>query len=167
MEEQKVTLKLSSKGGTRSSKIKEINLIQIKRLAETGCTDAEMAAILGVWPTLIKKWKDEHPEFREAYEQGRMTADQKVVGALLKRATGYKRKVTKAFCSNGVIVTKEIKEDVPPSDAAIQFWLKNRQPDRWKEKQEIKHSLGELSEEEVELELQRLREKTANAKGEI
>lgn len=42
-----------------------------------------------------------------------------------------------------LVVTKEITKEVPPDTTAIIFWLKNRQPQKWRDKQQVEMS-GEL-----------------------
>lgn len=37
----------------------------------------------------------------------------------------------------GLVVTKKVIKEVPPDTGAAMFWLKNRRPDIWKEKQEF------------------------------
>ena len=60
--------------------------------------------------------------------------------ALLKRALGYTYTETKKErTAEGVRTTTTIKEVVPDTTAQI-FWLKNRRPDRWRDKQDIEHS---------------------------
>lgn len=39
-----------------------------------------------------------------------------------------------------LVVTKEITKEVLPDTTAQIFWLKNRRPDRWRDKQDIEHS---------------------------
>ena len=39
-----------------------------------------------------------------------------------------------------LVVTKEITKEVPPDTTALIFWLKNRQPQKWRDKQQVEHS---------------------------
>ena len=34
----------------------------------------------------------------------------------------------------------DVSDEMPPDTTAAIFWLKNRQPDKWREKQELAHS---------------------------
>lgn len=74
-------------------------------------------------------------------------ADQAVEDALLKKATGYTQVEKKVVLQKTVIyqdgkriqeknepVTVEEESYIPPDIRAQLFWLKNRQPQRWKEK---------------------------------
>lgn len=39
-------------------------------------------------------------------------------------------------------VTKKVTKEVVPDTTAQIFWLKNRRPDKWRDKQDIEHSGG-------------------------
>ena len=58
-----------------------------------------------------------------------------VENALLKRALGYDYEEVKTETENGVVtkVTTITKQVVPDVTAQI-FWLKNRRPDKWRDK---------------------------------
>ena len=64
--------------------------------------------------------------------------------ALLKRALGYdyteeRVEVSKENGKKSVKTTQTVKH-VPPDTTAQIFWLKNRRPDRWRDKQQLEHS---------------------------
>lgn len=107
-----------------------------KRYALLGLTDEQMAAAFDVCTDTLNEWKKRHPEFSVAIKEGRLDADGKVVTSLYTRANGYTK--TKDVVVNGEIVTLE--EDVPPDPTSMIFWLKNRQPKLWRDKQDIDHS---------------------------
>ena len=99
----------------------------------------------------------EYPEISEALKKGKEVVDIEVENALLKRALGYSYEEKKVEVSEeGTKVTKTIKEVVPDTTAQI-FWLKNRRPEQWRDKQDIEHSgavnvrkvYDEMSEEEL------------------
>jgi hypothetical protein len=79
-----------------------------------------------VAPSTFYEWQIKHPEFRESILKGKRNADAEVAYGLYKRACGY--------------ITADGKE-IPPDPTAIQFWLKNRQPKLWRDKQEIEHDV--------------------------
>ena len=49
---------------------KPINSLSLKELAALGCSDAEMARVLGIHPGTFSTRKQTDPEFREAIEAG-------------------------------------------------------------------------------------------------
>lgn len=70
-------------------------------------------------------------------KKGKEVIDRQVENALLKRALGYEYKEIKEKEEAGVITerTTTIKQVIPDTTAQI-FWLKNRKPDKWRDKQE-------------------------------
>ena len=63
------------------------------------------------------------------------------------------------------VTTKRVLKYVKPDTTAQIFWLKNRRPDVWRDKQHIEHSggvgitdLSYLSDEELEKELEAIQE---------
>jgi hypothetical protein len=107
------------------------------RLAREGKTDVEIAEICGIDVTTLCLWKSHDASFYQSINQSKNIPDQLVEMSLFKKALGYKRKVTKVFCYEGQIITHEHEEEVPPDATSQIFWLKNRQPGRWRDKQDI------------------------------
>lgn len=85
---------------------------------------------------------DNDDEFRNAINEGRSYSDSMVEDALYRRALGGKttetRKIGKTDASGKVKPEKVeiIEKEVLPDTAAAIFWLKNRQPDKWRDKRE-------------------------------
>lgn len=106
-------------------------LDQVKAVAMQGLSDSEMAEQFGIPKTLISKWKKFYPAFEEAIEKGRTMADVAVVQALHKKAIGFD--YHKDVISQGEVFT--IQHVVEPETNAIKYWLNNRQPKHWGDKQ--------------------------------
>jgi hypothetical protein len=102
-----------------------------------GLTDKEIGAVLGVSEPTVNNWKKAYPAFAESLRKGKDVADQKVAESLYKRATGFRHKAVKIMQYEGVPVKEEYDEYVVPDVTACIFWLKNRQPRQWRDKQEI------------------------------
>lgn len=102
-----------------------------------GATNAELAELLEVSLATIYNWKLEHKEFLDALNLGKEISDKRVEKSLYDRAMGYSHMETKVFCNNGEITTTDVMKHYPPSDVACIFWLKNRRPDDWRDKQEV------------------------------
>lgn len=99
-----------------------------------GLTDEQVAKKIGISLSTFYSWKNEHPEFSEALKKGKEVIDTIVENALLKRALGYKVvEITEETGDFGSKIKKVTKE-VPPDVTAQIFWLKNRRPDKWRDK---------------------------------
>lgn len=109
---------------------------QAYKLCLLGHTDEELAAFFEVDVATIYRWYNEYPEFCEAKKRGKEFADVDVVHSLYRRATGMtvKKQVVKG---EGAIV--EVEDEIPPDTTAMIFWLKNRQPKKWRDKQVTEH----------------------------
>lgn len=101
-----------------------------------GGTDEELARFFDVDVATIYRWKNEHDEFCEAVKQGKAMADANVAQRLFERAMGYSHDEDKIFQYEGEPVVVPTVKHYPPDTTAAIFWLKNRQPERWREKTE-------------------------------
>jgi hypothetical protein len=81
-------------------------------------------------------WKKAHPEFSEALKKGKTLADAEVAEKLYHRACGYSHPAVKIFQYEGTPVEVPYTEHYPPDTTAAIFWLKNRQPSKWRDKRE-------------------------------
>ncbi|MDZ7669790.1 MAG: terminase [Gammaproteobacteria bacterium] len=120
-------------GGGRPTLYNADNVRLAYHVALLGATDVELANVLQVSVTTIETWKRRHKEFSEALRRGKMIADAKVVEALRNRALGYshrKRRSSTTTARSWAETTKHY----PPETAAASLWLRNRQPDKWRDK---------------------------------
>lgn len=77
--------------------------------ARDGLTDEQIAHNCGITATTLYDWKNRFTEISEALKRGKEVVDYQVENALLKKAIG--------------------------GDTTAQiFWLKNRRPDKWRDK---------------------------------
>ena len=113
---------------------------QASKLCKLGLTDKEMAKFFEVSESTLNNWKQSHPAFLESLKAGKDLADAEVAAKLFHRATGYEHPEDDIRAVNGeIVITPTIKHYPPDTTAAI-FWLKNRQPARWRDKQETEQS---------------------------
>lgn len=133
-------------------------LILVEGWARNGLTDEQIAKNLDIHISTFYDYKKKYPEFSEALKKGKEVIDFEVENALLKRALGYEyEEVTKerilkkdeegkpltdihGFPIHEMVVTKTVKKEVTPDTTAQIFWLKNRKPQEWRDKQDIEHS---------------------------
>ena len=109
---------------------------QAAKLCEKGFTDTDLAHFFEVTTRTIERWKVKHPDFCRSVKNGKDANDDRVERSLFQRAMGYEQEAVKLFMPAGSsepVYAKYI-EKVPPSDTAAIFWLKNRRPDKWREK---------------------------------
>ena len=121
--------------GQPTSYKKEYNDIAFKYCL-MGATDERLAEFFDVCVATINNWKKEHPEFLESIKKGKHVADSEVVNSLYGRANGYEyTEVRDEVSEQGVKKVTTKKQMAADTTAAI-FWLKNRQPKQWRDKQE-------------------------------
>ncbi|MGN6383660.1 MAG: terminase [Dyella sp.] len=112
---------------------------QAKKLAAMGLTDAEIADFFGVAVRTLYNWKVDYKAFAKALKQGKKAPDERVQASLYKRACGYEFKTEKVFQHQGKVVRAKTVEHVPPDVTAGIFWMKNRDPENWRDRQEHEH----------------------------
>jgi len=111
-----------------------------------GATDKELAEFFEVSEVTINAWKKAHSEFLKSLNEGKAIADGKVARSLYSNAVGYVKAVEKPMAESlGGGMGSKIKiikydEYFPPNTTAQIFWLKNRQPAKFRDKQEIETS---------------------------
>lgn len=116
---------------------------QATKLCQLGATDFELAEFFEVDTRTIYRWKNSEPEFCQAVIVGKEKADERVERALFNRAVGYSFESEKVFQFRGAVVRADTVEHVPPDPGAAMNWLKNRRPDDWREKSELKHDVSD------------------------
>ena len=88
----------------------------IIRLVEEGKTDKQVAEAIGVSKRTLSNWKGNHSDLLQAVREAKLTADELVEMSLYRKAIGW--------------------EKMAPDTTAAMFWLRNRQPKKWREKTE-------------------------------
>ena len=138
----------------RPSKYRPEFVAQSKKLCNLGATDMEVADFFGVNVATLNRWKGEHPEFCASLKAGKASADDRVERSLFSRATGYEHDEVDIRVIMNRIVKTPIRKFYPPDTTAAIFWLKNRRPAEWRDKQELEHSGAvtlELSKDDAKL----------------
>ena len=114
-------------------------LLLLEGWARDGLTDEQLASRMGINPATLNDWKNRFPEISEAVKKGKEIVDIQVENALLKRALGYEYMEERVEISekDGRKVIQTVKQVIPDTVAQI-FWLKNRRPDKWRDKPQEK-----------------------------
>lgn len=115
---------------------------QARKLCELGATDVELADFFKVSIRTISDWRVRHADFLQALNLGKEVADKRVTTSLYQRAMGYTFDAEKIFMPAGSKqpVRVAYREHVPPDTTACIFWLKNRQPEDWRDRQQHEHT---------------------------
>jgi len=125
------------------------NLILLEGWARDGLTDEQIAYNIGISRKTLAEWKKKYSDISDTLKKGKEIVDIQVENALLKKALGMKETVKKAIkvrevkYNDGKRVSEKehieyVDEEVfvPPDTTAQIFWLKNRKPDKWRDKVE-------------------------------
>lgn len=127
-------------------------MLRIKGWARDGLTDEQIAHNMGIRRTTLTDWQKRFPVISATLKAGKAPVDIEVENALLKRALGFTYEETttdveqiptskKDEDGNPIFMeirkTKTVTKTALPDVTAQIFWLKNRRPDRWREKQDV------------------------------
>ena len=110
-------------------------LLLLEGWARDGLTDEQIAHNMGITRKTLYDWKAKYGDICNALKKGKDVVDTQVENALLKRALGYDYQEQRIEVSekDGKKVIQTVKH-VAPDVGAAAFWLKNRRPDRWRDK---------------------------------
>ena len=120
----------------RPSKYKQEYAEQARKLCLLGATDAKLADFFEVDEATINRWKHDFPDFCKSLKQGKIQADAEIAESLFNRAKGYVAPDIDIKMYEGEIIKTPHMKHYPPDATSMIFWLKNRQPDLWREKRE-------------------------------
>ncbi|MFR9296232.1 MAG: helix-turn-helix domain-containing protein [Aedoeadaptatus pacaensis] len=115
-------------------------LTLLRGWAKDGLSDEQVAKNIGINRTTLYDWKKKYSDISDALKKGKEVADYEVENAMYKSAIGYFIEEEKTYVTvvDG-IPTKRLektKKWIQPNTAAQIFWLKNRRPDKWRDKPE-------------------------------
>ena len=102
---------------------------RVRDMCYLGASPQEIAMLFGVSTSTLKRWRDENPEFDQAWEIGGASADAKVAAAFYKRAVGYSYVSSRRIDEDGTV--HENVTEVKPDVNACTKWLAVRQPEKW------------------------------------
>ena len=128
-------------------------LLKLEGYARDGLTDEQIAKNMGIVTKTLYEWKNKYSAISEALKRGKEVIDIEVENALLNKAMGFKVMVKKSYKVKDVEYDngRKVKESeriemvdeeqyIPPDTTAQIFWLKNRKPAEWRDKQNIEHT---------------------------
>ena len=128
-------------------------LLRLKGWARDGLTDEQIATNMGIVAKTLYEWKKKYSAISEALKRGKEVIDMEVENAMLNKAMGFTVIVKKSYKVKDVIYEdgRKVRETeriemvdeeqyIPPDTTAQIFWLKNRKPAEWRDKQNIEHT---------------------------
>lgn len=113
------------------------SLVLLEGWARDGLTDEQISKKIGISRSTLNDWKAKYSDISDTLKRGKEVVDIQVENALLKRALGYEYTEEKVEISekDGKKVVQTVKHVAPDTTAQI-FWLKNRRPEKWRDKPE-------------------------------
>lgn len=135
--------------------LEEDNLMLLECWARDGYTFQDIANRIGIAVSTLRMWRMQYEDIDNALKKGREIIDYKVENALLKSALGYHTKEVKVTTTirfgKTVETIKEVTDkEQAPNVSAIQCWLYNRLPNKWKKNRD---QLIELDEEDTKIQV--------------
>ena len=124
-------------------------LLKIEGWARDGLTDEQIAQNMGVAYSTFRTWRDKYSALSAVLKKNKDVADRQVENSLFERALGGTHEVRKTFkvkekyyddhgklCEKEKLVQATDEVYIPGDTTAQIFWLKNRKPEKWRDKQE-------------------------------
>ena len=124
-------------------------MLRIEGWARDGLTDEQIAHNIGISRSTLAEWVNKFPDIADTLKKGKAPVDIEVENALLKRALGYQYEETiteieeiptgktdeygRPVMKQQKHMKKVMRTALPDTTAQI-FWLKNRRPDKWRDK---------------------------------
>lgn len=121
------------------------HLLILGAWARDGLTDEDIAHNIGISRSTLKEWKKKIPAISATLNTNKAIADIRVENALFKKAIGCtveEKVISKIKNPDGTVIETErtVERELPPDTTAGIFWLKNRKPKDWRDKQEVELS---------------------------
>ena len=110
-------------------------LLKIEGWARDGLTDEQISENMGINRRTLTDWKNKYDPISLTLKRGKEVVDRQVENALLRRALGYEYEEVKEKFEGEELTERTVtKKEVVPDVTAQIFWLKNRKPDKWRDK---------------------------------
>lgn len=123
----------------------EEGLVLLQAKSRDSLTKTELAKKIDVNPKTLSMWERKYPEIENAIKRGRDITDVYVENAILKKALGFETtEVKKVVKADGAEEVTTVYKSVPPDVTAASVWLKNRCPERWRDKPQEENSLSKV-----------------------
>lgn len=130
---------------SRKSKYRSTWPNRVRKMAEAGCIEQDMAAELGVHYSTFSQYKKRYPELEEAIIEGTRVANKAVESSLYRRALGYEYEevTTEVYEDDNGKKRKHVKKTtkrVVEDTKACELWLMNKDPENWRRRKDVNHT---------------------------
>lgn len=116
----------------------EPKLLLISAWARDGLTDADMCKNLDIGKDAFIEYKKTYLELSDALKRNKEEADIIIENELYEKAKGKVMLLNKVKVLNdGTLIPYQEETYIPGDTTAQIFWLKNRKPKAWRDRQEI------------------------------
>lgn len=130
-------------------------LLKLEGWARDGLVMEQIAKCMGISRSTLNEWVKKYPDISDTLKKSKDVADRKVENSLYERAIGGIHEVKKTFklketyydahgrkCEKEHLETAMDEVYIPGDTTAQIFWLKNRKPEMWKDKQIVEAEVG-------------------------
>lgn len=128
-------------------------LLRIEGWARDGLTEEQIAHNMGITRETLRVWCKTYSVISDTLKKGKEVVDRQVENALFKRALGGVHEVRKTFkvkktfydaqgrkCEKEELQTGIDEVYIPGDTTAQIFWLKNRKPEKWRDRVEVQNN---------------------------
>ena len=143
--------KVKERAKPKTDKIKK-NEEKILQLYRDGAIDADIANSLKVSLDTFYKYLRNNKDFHDKVWELKWEFDTEVIEeSIKKRANGYEYEELHTEVSEDINgqqkkTVRKTKKFIPPDTTALIFILKNRKPNKWRDKQEVDVKVTDLKE---------------------
>jgi hypothetical protein len=130
----------------------EEKMKEIEILCRSGAIDKDLAKFLKVSLTTFYKIKRQSKELSEIVRNSKVVADLQIENALYKIAVGFDyEETTQEVKTNedgsaSPVLIRKTKKHIPGNVTAQIFWLKNRRPEKWRDKHVVENEYNPFME---------------------
>lgn len=112
-------------------------LEEIGAWAKEGWTEKDIAEELKISYSGFRNYKKQHLELEGALTENKKIADAAAKGALFQKVVGqsYVKEIKERNEDGKLVTVRKETVVIPPDTQAAKFWLANRDPENWKNRE--------------------------------
>jgi hypothetical protein len=116
---------------------------RLENYAHLGLSHEEMAPLIGLTLKEFQGWLLREPRAKLALKRGGPEATARVARVMYLNAVGYEHDEEKVFCNaEGDVTRVQTVKRYAPNHVSGIFYLKNKDPSRWRDRHEIDAGAG-------------------------